>query len=201
MKKYRYPGFQPATLKVDDDAFHTSVLEKIRADAKAHHPSQRCYVVAADDVFEEITEISGENIVVIPLCGKDSDELDHAYPNIWSEVHPRSDGARIACLMLANGQVALTHTAPHCARASLNDNLNVLWFFDDEPVVSQYYISDDLHEDMTGKNAIAEDHDPLTQEEVRAWQKVAAEASHVGFFEVIDLNDSDTPQRAAIFAD
>jgi hypothetical protein len=201
MKKYRYPGFHPATLALDVDTLDASVLENIRNDAKTHHPSPPCYVVAADDIFEEATEISGENIVVIPLCGKDSDDVDHAYPNVYSEVHPRNDGARIACLMLAYGQVALTHMAPHWAGVSLNDNLNVLWLFDDESVVSQYYISDDLHENMTKTNAIEEDHNPLTQEEVQAWQKVAAEASHNGFFEVIGLNNPDTSLHGAIFTE
>ncbi|QBR03612.1 hypothetical protein [Paraburkholderia pallida] len=200
MKKHRYPGFQSATLEFDIEDFNPHVLQQIRNDAKTH-ASLPSYVVAADDILDDAAELSGEKIVVIPLCGRDSDAIDHAYPDIYSAVHPRANGARIACLMLGGGQVALTHMAPHRANASLYDNLNVLWLFDDEPSVSQYYISEDLLEGMTQKNAIEEDHNPLTQEEVRAWQKVAAEASHLGFFEVADLTNPACPHREAILAD
>jgi hypothetical protein len=37
-------------------------------------------------------------------------------------------------------------------------------------------------------SGIEDDHKPLTQEEVKAWQKVAADASHIGVFEVVDLS-------------
>src|SRR5215469_48088 len=128
MKKHRYPGFESASLAFDIDDFNPHVLQKIRNDAKAH-TSLPSYVVAAEDVLEDAAEISGENLVIIPLCGRSSDEIDHEDSDIYSEVHPRPDGARIACLMLGGGQVALTHMAPHWAGASLHDNLNVLWLF------------------------------------------------------------------------
>lgn len=198
MKKHRYPGFIPATLELDIDDFNRHVLHKIRVDAMAHHPSRPCYIVESDDILVDAAQIAGENIVVLPLYGVTSEKLDYETPDICSQVHPRSDGARIAVLMLAAGDVALTHMAPHWADASLGDNLNVLWLFDDEPVVSQYRICDDLIEQMTETNAIEEDHHPLTQEEVQAWQRVAAEATHIGFFEVLDLTDPACPQRDAI---
>lgn len=102
--------------------------------------------------------------------------------------------------MLAGGTVALTHMAPHWADVSLHDTLNVLWILDDESVVSQYYFSDDLNESMMVTNGIEDDHNPLTQEEVKAWQKVAAEASHIGVFEVVDLLPPTTPFREAASA-
>lgn len=197
MKKYQHPGFQPATLEFDIDDFNTSVLHQISNDSQMHQ-FLPCYIVAAEDILENAAEISGEHVVVIPLCGKNSDEIDHETPDIYSEVHPKGDGARIACLMLGGGQVALTHMAPHWARASLGDNLNVLWLFDNAPVVSQYYISEDLFESMTKNDAIEEDHNPLTQEEIEAWKRIAAEAKHIGLFEVIDLTDPACSQREAI---
>lgn len=187
MSFHRYPGFRSATLKLDAENFNQRVLNKIRKDADTR-PAASSYVMAADDVIADATEIYTENIVAIRLRGHSSVEIDHENPDVYSQVHPRPDGARIACLMLAGGTVALTHMAPHWAGVSLHDTLNVLWIFDDKSVVSQYYFSDDLNERMMVASGIEEDHKPLTQEEVKAWQKVAAEASHIGVFEVVDLS-------------
>jgi hypothetical protein len=199
MSYQRYPSFRSATLKLDAEDFNQRVLNKIRKDADTR-PTLSSYVTAANDLIADATEISAENIVAIRLGGHSSDEIDHEDPEVYSQVHPRPDGARIACLMLAGGTVALTHMAPHWAGVSLHDTLNVLWIFDDESVVSQYYFSEDLNESMMVTNGIEDDHKPLTQEEVKAWQKVAAEASHIGVFEVVDLLPPTTPFRDAASA-
>lgn len=184
---YRYSGFRSATLKFDAEDFNQRVLQRIRKDADLR-PALSGYVMAANDILADAAEISDENIVVVRLRGHNSDEIDHEDPDIYSQVHPRPDGARIACLMLADGAVALTCMAPHWAGVSLYDTLNVLWIFDDKSVVSQYYFSDDLNESLMVASGIEDDHKPLTQEEVKAWQKVAADASHIGVFEVVDLS-------------
>lgn len=194
MSYHRYPGFRSATLKFDAEDFNQEFLQQIRKDADMR-TALSCYVMAASDIIIDATEISSDNIVAMRLRGHSSNEIDHEDPDIYSQVHPRPDGARIACLMLAGGTVALTHMAPHWAGVSLYDTLNVLWIFDDKSVVSQYYFSDDLNERMMVASGIEDDHKPLTQEEVKAWQKVAADARHIGVFEVVDLS-SPTVQPA-----
>lgn len=196
---YRYSGFRSATLNFDAEDFNQRVLQRIRKDADSR-PALSGYVMAANDILADAAEISDENIVVVRLRGHNSNEIEHEDPDIYSQVHPRPDGARIACLMLAGGTVALTHMAPHLAGVSLHDTLNVLWIFDDKSVVSQYYFSDDLNESLMVTSGIEDDHNPLTREEVKAWQKVAAEASHIGVFEVVDLVPSTTPFREAASA-
>ena len=109
---YRYSGFRSATLKFDAEDFNQRVLQRIRKDADLR-PALSGYVMAANDILADAAGISDENIVVVRLRGHNSNEIDHEDPDIYSQVHPRPDGARIACLMLADGAVALTRMAPH----------------------------------------------------------------------------------------
>ncbi|MFC6949668.1 hypothetical protein ACFQI9_34660 [Paraburkholderia dipogonis] len=163
------------------------VLRKIQNDAM-NRESLAAYVVPSDSVLSDSAAVA-DNIVVVPLIGVDSAEFDYEEQYVYSAVHPRLNGDRIACLMFAHDEVALTHMAPHWAGASLYDALNVLWLFDDIPVVSRYYISDDVFEQMTKSNAIEDDHKCLTPEEQQAWKKVAAEANHMGVFETVNLTE------------
>ncbi|WP_233886322.1 hypothetical protein [Paraburkholderia flagellata] len=197
-KQYR-PGFRSAALKVEIHHFNIDALRKIRDDAMTRE-SHTSYVVPAKAVLANAAGVRG-NVVVLPLNGISSAELDYEEPNMCSAVHPNLNGDRIACLMLAGEKVALTHMAPHWAGASLYDDLRVLWIFDDAPVISQHYISDDILEQMNETNAIEGDHECLTPEELMAWKKVAAEAKHIGFFEVVDITDTESPLRDAILND
>ena len=196
-KKNRRPGAQSAALEIEISDFNIGALRKIQNDAMGRE-SPTSYVVPSNTVLSDSSEVA-DNIVVVPLSGVDSSEFDCEEPYIHSMVHPRLNGDRIACVMLAHDEVALTHMAPHWAGASLYDALNVLWLFDDIPVVSQYYISDDVFEQMTKSNAIENDHKCLTPEEQQAWRKIAAEAGHMGVFEVVNLTEltslGETPSR------
>ncbi|MGF6505884.1 hypothetical protein [Paraburkholderia sp. 32] len=185
--KQRLPGFRSAALKLDIDDFNIDALRKLQNDAMTRE-SLTGYVVPSNTVLSDSAEVT-DNIVVVPLSGVDSSEIDYEEPYFHSMVHPRLNGDRIACVMLAHDEVALTHMAPHWAGASLYDALNVLWLFDDIPVVSRYYISDDVFEQMTKSNAIEDDHKCLTPEEQQAWKKVAAEADHMGVFEIVNLTE------------
>lgn len=195
-KKNRRPSFQSAELEIEIYDFNMEALRKIQSDAMSRE-SRTSYVVPSSAVLTDVAEVHG-NVIVVPLNGMDSSDLDCEESYIYSAVHPRLNGDRIACLMLAGDEVALTHMGPHWAGASLHDAFNVLWIFDDIPVVSQYYISDDVLEQMNTTNAIEEDHMCLTAEEQQAWQKIAAGANHIGVFEVVDLTDIKSPLRDAI---
>ena len=195
-KKRRRPGFQSAALKVEMHHFDIEALRKIRDDAMARQ-SNMSYVVPARAVLADAAGVRG-NVVVLPLTGISSAELDYEESHICSAVHPNLNGHRTACLMLAGEKVALTHMAPHWAGSSLYDDVNVLWIFDDISVISQYYITDDIFEQMINTNAVEKDHKSITSEELLAWKKVASEAQHIGFFEVVDLTGIDSPLRDVI---
>lgn len=188
MKSKELPfSFQSAAPEADIHDFNMEALRKIQIDAM-NRDLPTSYVVPSKAVLTDSSGVA-ENIVVVPLIGVNSSEFDYEEPYVYSIVHPSHNGDRIACLMLADDEVALTHMAPHWARASLYDSLNVLWIFDDVPVISQYYISDDVFEQMTKSNAIEDDHKCLTSEEQQAWRKIAAEAGHIGVFEAVNLTE------------
>ncbi|ALL67866.1 hypothetical protein K788_0001017 [Paraburkholderia caribensis MBA4] len=93
--------------------------------------------------------------------------------------------------MLADETVALASMVAHWADTNGDDEFHILWLFDDKVELSTYYLDDDIRDELQLADAIAEDHNPLTQEEVRAWQSVAANADYVGVFEYVDMCDDD----------
>lgn len=52
-------------------------------------------------------------------------------------------------------------------------------FFDDEALLSTHEVNEDFYDELRMADAIAEDHNPLTEEEIRAWQRVATQATYV----------------------
>ncbi|WP_322008046.1 hypothetical protein [Paraburkholderia tropica] len=187
INKKRLPGFRSAARKLEIHIFNMEALRDVRADAITRE-SRTSYVIPARTVLAETAGVVG-NIVVVPVFGFNAAELDYEEPHIYSEVHPNHDGERVACLMMADGKVALTHMAAHWANLSLYDDVHVLWIFDDIPIISQYYISDDVLEQMNQSNAVEANHKFLTRAERVAWKKLASEAQHIGYFTVIDLTE------------
>jgi hypothetical protein len=172
----------------EDNRNRPAILQRIKEHAR-NGESSRCYVLPAEEFGIVTSGSCVENVIVVPLLGKESREFDSDHSRIFAAVHPRPDGARIACLMLANEAVALTLEAPHCANASLDDDFQVLWVFDTEALLSTYTINDDVNESMWIASEIAEDHNPLTQAEVEAWKQVAAQNPRIVVSEVCDLTE------------
>jgi hypothetical protein len=178
------------TLECDVYAFNMPILERIRINS-LERATPMSYIIRGSQLTSVDTEFSGSKIVVIPLFGMNSDAIGDVDSPFLSEVKPRADGVRLSCFMLADETVALATMVTHWADMDEDDEFHILWLFDDEAQLSTHYVDEDIRHELQIANAIAEDHDPLTHEEVLAWQNVAANANHIGIFEYVDFCDED----------
>ncbi|WP_156516801.1 hypothetical protein [Paraburkholderia caribensis] len=174
------------TLDCDVYAFNMPLHERIRI-MSLERGTPASYIVSGSDLTNMHTEFSDCNIIVLPMFGMNASAIGDVDSECNADIKPRPDGARVSCLMLADDTVALTSIAPHWADTGYDDEFHILWLFDDEALLSSHHINDDLSDELQVANAIAEDHDPLTQEEVQAWQARAAEADYIGIFDCISL--------------
>lgn len=176
------------TLDCDANDFNTSLLEDIRI-ASHNGVANTAFIIDGHALTAVDTSISNSKVIVIPLFGKKADDIGDVGSDFWCEVKPRPNGTRVSCVLLADKSVALTSNAPHWAGMYSNDDFHILWLFDDEALLSTHELSEDFYDGLRMANAIAEDHNPLTAEEVQAWQRVAAQASYIGIFDYVDLCD------------
>ncbi|SDJ36668.1 hypothetical protein SAMN04487926_14540 [Paraburkholderia steynii] len=178
------------TLECDEYAFNMLILERIRI-SSLERPTRTSYIIRGSQLTDVDTEFSGSKIVVVPLFGINSNAIGDVDSHFPSDVKPRADGARLSCFMLADETVALATMVAHWADMDVDDEFHILWLFDDEAHLSTHYIDDDIRHELQIANAIAEDHNPLTHEEIRAWQNTAATANYIGIFDFVDLCDED----------
>lgn len=177
-----------ASIKCNARDFNYSLLEEIRI--MSHDGvANASFIVEGSSLTSVRTKFSDEKIIVIPMLGKKADDIGDVESEFWCEVKPRPNGTRVSCIMLADETVALTSMAPHWADMALNDEFHILWLFDDEVLLSTHEVSEDFYDDLQIADAIAEDHNPLTEEEIQAWQRVATQATYVGIFDCLDLGD------------
>jgi hypothetical protein len=174
------------SLQCPEDVFNSQFFEAFFA---LEHEYPASYLVSAHQCIDEVSEFSDEDFVVIPMFGKKAKDLGNLGSDFDVAVKPRRDGTRVSCYMFADGKVALNTMALHWAGACPGESFRLLWLFDDEARVTSHFYSDDVNDAMCIAQAIADDHEPLTAEERRAWQSVAAQAKYIGFFENIDLRD------------
>jgi hypothetical protein len=175
-------------LDCDKYAFNMPLLERIRV-ISLERGTPTSYIIMGSHLTNVDTDFSNSKIIVLPMFGLNSDALGDLDSDFYSAVKPRPDGARVSCFMLASDTIALDTEVAHWADMDADDEFHVLWLFDDGAELSTHYLDDDIRDELQMAAAIAEDHDPLTQEEVRAWQSIAAQADYVGVFEYVDLCD------------
>ncbi|WP_143266391.1 hypothetical protein [Paraburkholderia caledonica] len=148
------------------------------------------YIVSGNQLATVNTKFSGKKIIVAPLVGLKSDAIGDLNSDFSLAIKPRSDGVRLSCFMLADETVALATIVAHWADMDEDDEYHILWLFDDCAELSTYCLNDDIRDELQIVSAIAEAHNPLTREEVLAWQSVAARADYLGIFEYVDLCDA-----------
>ncbi|MBB5460243.1 hypothetical protein [Paraburkholderia sp. Cpub6] len=173
-------------MKCDAPDFNTSLLEDIRITSR-DGVVNASFIIEGSALTNVQTKFSDDKIIVIPLFGKNADSIGNVESYFSCEVVPRPNGTRVSCIMLADKTVALASMAPHWADMSRNDEFHIIWLFDDDALLSSHEVNDDFYDELKIANAIANDHNPLTEEEVQAWQRVATQATYVGIFDYVDF--------------
>ncbi|WP_176082038.1 hypothetical protein [Paraburkholderia tropica] len=174
------------TMECDPFDFNMPLLEKICI-TSIEDAIDTAFIIEGSALTSVRTDFSDTKIIVLPMFGRNSDSVGDVDSDFWCEVRPRPDGTRVPCILLADESVALTSNAPHWADMTRNDEFHLLWLFDDEALLSTHVLSADFYDDLSMADAIAEDHNPLTAEEVQAWQRVAAQASLIEIFDYVDF--------------
>ncbi|WP_148654366.1 hypothetical protein [Paraburkholderia caribensis] len=146
------------------------------------------FIVKTENILKQPTTKTF-NLLVVVLQGINSSAIDHASPYIQVETEPDEDGRQVACVMLADGKIALRLSAIYSARAFFE--FFVLWAFDDATYLTRYPVSENLDERMFIAHAVAGRIQILTQEEIRAWQEVAQTADFMRIFHERDIRDDE----------
>jgi hypothetical protein len=176
------------TLDCNAHDFNTSLIENIRITSH-DGAANTAFIIEGSALTTAHTRLSNSKIIVIPMFGKKADDIGNVESEFSCEVKPRPNGTRVPCILLADETVALTSMAPHWADMSVNDEFRILWLFDDEALLSTHEVNEDFYDELRMAHVIAEDHNPLTEEEIQAWQRVATQATYVGIFDCFDLGD------------
>ena len=173
------------SLKCHPGAFQKSPLMHIRQLVSARNiPSS--YIFLADDICKAQSEISGKDVLVIPILGMNADALgDLNTSHTYVAVKPLPDGISLSCLMLAGGRVALSSRAIHCVGTSENAPLRILWLFDDKARLSCHHISDNIYDSM--RDALKNNNSTRPQEETSAWKTATTQATSVDVLEYFDM--------------
>ncbi|SDJ36643.1 hypothetical protein SAMN04487926_14539 [Paraburkholderia steynii] len=131
------------------------------------------------------------NVLVVVLRGVYSSAIDHASPYIEVGTKPGEDGRQVACMMLADGKIALTLSAIYSAKTPNESAFYVLWAFDDATCLTRYPVNDYLDERMYVAHAVACHIQILTQEEIRAWREIAHAAEYMRIFDERYIHDGE----------
>ncbi|WCM24166.1 hypothetical protein NDK50_25375 [Paraburkholderia bryophila] len=174
------------TLACDKSVFNMPLLERIRVNS-LEPGTLSSYIIPGSQLTTVDTKFSDRKIIVIPLFRLNSDAIGDLDSDFSLAIKPRADGVRLSCFMLADETVALATMVAHWADMGVNDEFHILWLFNDKAGLSTYCLNDDIRDELQIACAIADDHNPLTQEEIRAWQGIAARADYLGIFEYVDL--------------
>lgn len=116
------------TLCCDKHDFNNSLLEDIRVSSR-DGVANMGFIVEGSELTTARTSFSNNKVIVIPMFGKNVDDIGDVESEFSCEVKPRPNGTRVPCIMLADETVALTSMAPHWADMSLNDEFHILWLF------------------------------------------------------------------------
>ncbi|WP_087750444.1 hypothetical protein [Paraburkholderia caledonica] len=171
-----------------------SVLGKIQTMA-TEQLKPTAFVIETEKVFKH-SVIKTINVLVVVFQGVYSSAIDHASPYIEIEMKPGEDGRQVACMMLADGKIALTLSAIYSARAPYESGFSVLWVFDDAMCLTKYPVNDYLDERMDIAHAVACHIQILTQEEVKAWQEVAQAAEYIRIFDERFIQNNEIQSHA-----
>ncbi len=139
------------------DTLDVDLLGSMQAHMEERGSSSSAYVVPMKSIFIEggLTE---ERCVVVGIPHTSRNEVNIGFKRIFSDVRITPDRKQRACLMLADGAVALTEAAVVGVAPLQFHRLVVVWMFEDEIAVSKYPYPDAANEALRRASQAVDSH-------------------------------------------
>lgn len=139
------------------DNLDVDLLDSIQAHMGERGSSSSAYVVPMKSLFIQGGQTE-ERCVIVAVPHTSSNVVNIGFKRIFSDVRTTPDRKQRACLMLADGSVALSEAAVVGAAPLQYHRLVVVWMFEDEIAISEYPYSDTTNEALRRASRIADTH-------------------------------------------
>ncbi|MGQ7935454.1 hypothetical protein [Paraburkholderia sp. D1E] len=167
-----------------EDDLNPDLVEVMQRHAE-EQPAHATYVVELAPLLGVASAIQ-EKCLVIVLPETSSQDIPYLCAPVGAEVRAMSDGQSTACLMLADGNVAVSERAVSAAHPLEFSRLVTLWLFKDRRILREYPYTPETDDDLWVATQIAQSHEnPLDD--------VPPNSSHI-----IELFDNFVMQDAPI---
>jgi len=135
-------------------------LVEIMLGHAAEQPSSATYVVGFTSLFT-LTSACEEKCLVIVLPETSSEDIPYDSRSLSAEVRATPEGDSVACLVLADGTVAISERAVSATNPLEFSRLVTLWLFKDTKRLLEFSYSPETDEDLWAATQIAQSHENL----------------------------------------
>ncbi|TXC79096.1 hypothetical protein [Paraburkholderia azotifigens] len=139
------------------DNLDVDLLAAIQAHMEERGSSSSAYVVPMTSIFI-VRERTEERCAFIAVPQTSRNDVDIGFKRIFSEVRVTPDRKQRACLMLADGAVALAEAAVVGVDPLQYKRLAIIWMFADEIAISEYSYSNATSEALLRASRVADAH-------------------------------------------
>lgn len=171
------------------ETLDVDMLNSIHAHLEEQGGASAAYVVPIKRIL--LDACTEERCVVIVVPQTSRKRVDLSRERIYSEVRIAPDRTHRACLMLANGAVALTQAAIFSTGPLEYKRLMVVWMFADDIALSEYRYHDDHHKELGLALLEAQSHEQLERRSTRS-RHLAAQRTVIEVFDCFEM-DSGIP--------
>ncbi|WP_156132331.1 hypothetical protein [Paraburkholderia terrae] len=172
------------------ETFDVHVLDSIHAHLEEQGGASAAYVVPMKRIFIQAGNTEERCVViVVPRMSRQHVDIDRE--RIYSEMRIAPDRTHRACLILANGSVALTEAAVSRAGPLVYKRLMVVWMFADAIALSEYRYRDDHQEELNLVSRKADRHGHLERRSISSLH-LAAQRTVIEVFDCFEM-DSEIP--------
>ncbi|WP_156516814.1 hypothetical protein [Paraburkholderia caribensis] len=133
------------------------LLHSINVHMEERGSSSSAYVVPIKRIFI-LSDDTEERCVVVAIPQTLNKDVDVGHKRIYVDVRTTPDRKYRACVMLANGAVALTEAAVAGAAPLQYGRLMIVWMFADEIAASEYPFLDAANEALQRASCLIDTH-------------------------------------------
>lgn len=135
-------------------------LLKIMLGHAAEQPSSATYVVELTSLFT-LGSACGEKCLVIVLPETPSEDIPFDSRSLSAEVRATPEGDSVACLVLADGAVAVSERAVSATNPLEFSRLVTIWLLKDTKRLYEFVYTPETDEDLWAATQIAQSHETL----------------------------------------